>query len=310
MEMNKETALRLWNKQFGKQNKARDFAGREIAKAAYDNRNSAFGWNIDHILPQSRGGKTADHNLICCHINTNDEKADRFPCFNANGKQFEIQRRENHYEIFERSQEHESESESQINFMDAAQGLRCWKQCRKNSGAFFVGFVKILVYLEEHSDVLLEQVRGFAEKILGVPVILERDLTQEGFRSVFSKNSTHVFTAIDFDVPTKEDVQNLLDNCVTLNTYARAYLEPRYGCALQIYCGMECWDERKDGSYYGIQDRILHKRCDFDQWLAVDELVCINTRAKGEVKKPRMADGFYPYNYTYTKLRKNLEKRR
>ena len=68
MELNKETANRLWVKQFGKRQKAFDFARREIAKASYNDRNSNFGWNVDHILPESRGGKTADHNLICCSI--------------------------------------------------------------------------------------------------------------------------------------------------------------------------------------------------------------------------------------------------
>ena len=37
--------------------------------------------------------------MICCHILTNDEKADKFPCSNANGKRFEIVKVENHYEI-------------------------------------------------------------------------------------------------------------------------------------------------------------------------------------------------------------------
>ena len=71
--------MRLWNKSFGKETKVKDFTGRTIAKGAYNDRNSEFGWNVDHILPQSRGGKTADHNLVCCHILTNDEKADKFP---------------------------------------------------------------------------------------------------------------------------------------------------------------------------------------------------------------------------------------
>ena len=99
MYLNKETAIRLWTQQFGKKQKAIDFAGREIAKAAYNDRNSNYGWNVDHILPQSRGGKTADYNLICYHIQTNDEKADKFPCFKANTEEFEIQKRQNHFEI-------------------------------------------------------------------------------------------------------------------------------------------------------------------------------------------------------------------
>ena len=89
MDLNRETAMWLWNKSFGKDTKAVDFAGRTIAKGAYNDRNSEFGWNVDHILPQSKGGATADYNLICCHIKTNDEKADTFPCFNANGIAFE-----------------------------------------------------------------------------------------------------------------------------------------------------------------------------------------------------------------------------
>ena len=102
MDINKETASRLWVQQFGKKQKAIDYTGREVAKAAYNDRNSNYGWNVDHILPLSRGGKTADHNLICCHIRTNDEKADIFPCFKANEKVFEIQKRQNHYEILEK----------------------------------------------------------------------------------------------------------------------------------------------------------------------------------------------------------------
>ena len=99
MDLNRETAMRLWSKSFGKETKVKDFTGREIAKGAYNDRNSEYGWNVDHILPQSRGGKTADHNLICCHILTNDEKADKFPCFVANKLKFEIVKVENHYEI-------------------------------------------------------------------------------------------------------------------------------------------------------------------------------------------------------------------
>ena len=68
MDLNRETAMRLWSKSFGKETKVKDFAGREIAKGAYNDRNSEYGWNVDHILPQSRGGKTSDYNVVCCHI--------------------------------------------------------------------------------------------------------------------------------------------------------------------------------------------------------------------------------------------------
>ena len=99
MDLNRETAMRLWSKSFGKEIKTTDFAGRTIVKGAYNDRNSEYGWNVDHILPQSKGGVTADYNLVCCHILTNDEKADKFPCFNANSSAYEIVKVQNHYEI-------------------------------------------------------------------------------------------------------------------------------------------------------------------------------------------------------------------
>jgi len=99
MELNRETAMRLWNKTFGKEISAHDFAGRKIVKGAYNDRNSEFAWNVDHVYPQSKGGATNDSNLIVCHILTNDEKANKFPCFTTNKKKFEILKVQNHYEI-------------------------------------------------------------------------------------------------------------------------------------------------------------------------------------------------------------------
>ena len=70
MDLNRETAMRLWNKAFGKETKAVDFTCRVIVKGAYGDRNSDFGWNVDHILPVSHGGKTNDSNLVITHIKT------------------------------------------------------------------------------------------------------------------------------------------------------------------------------------------------------------------------------------------------
>ena len=175
MELNKETASRLWGQQFGKRQKAIDFSGREIAKAAYNDRNSAYGWNVDHILPQSKGGKTADYNLICCHILTNDEKADKFPCFKANEKTFEIQRRQNHYEIAARDAEENEESDETVNFFDAAQGLKCWKQCKIHKGKAFAGYVKIRVETAKGTDIksdsLFERYGMFLSELFGTESI-------------------------------------------------------------------------------------------------------------------------------------------
>jgi hypothetical protein len=220
MDLNKETASRLWVKQFGKKQKAVDFSGRTIARAAYNDRNSEYGWNVDHILPESRGGKTADHNLICCHILTNDEKADKFPCFKANGKEFEIQNRQNHYEIIARSAEEDDPQEEAINFLDAAQGLEYWKQCRADGKDVFVGYVKIKVETENESDQLLERYRNFLSELFDTDLIFVEQ-QQSGFYTLsgYAKR-TFVYTVIIDSIPTKDDTQNLLDNCVILNTYS------------------------------------------------------------------------------------------
>ena len=121
---------------FGKNTNAVDYAGREIRKGAYNDRNSQFGWNVDHILPVSKNGKTSDHNLICCHILTNDEKANSFPLFNANGQKFKIVKKQNHYEIQNASNSTKNQSpkktanHNEINFYDSADGIRLYKKLK------------------------------------------------------------------------------------------------------------------------------------------------------------------------------------
>lgn len=101
MKLNHENAMKLWNERYGKANKVIDFAGREIDKGSYGNRNSRFGWNLDHIVPQSNGGNDSESNLLICHILTNDEKSNHFPTFKANNKNFEIVKVDEVYEIRE-----------------------------------------------------------------------------------------------------------------------------------------------------------------------------------------------------------------
>ena len=308
MDLNKETASRLWVKQFGKKQKAVDFSGRTIARAAYNDRNSEYGWNVDHILPESRGGKTADHNLICCHILTNDEKADKFPCFKANGKEFEIQNRQNHYEIIARSDEEDDPQEEAINFLDAAQGLECWKQCRADGKDVFVGYVKIKVETENESDQLLERYRNFLSELFDTDLIFVEH-QQSGFYPLSGYvKRTFVYTVIIDSIPTKEDTQNLLDNCVILNTYSLYFTNKTGFDNIQIVCGMEQYDSRFEATLK-CKNSILEKRVYFSEYLAIDELVKINTSAKKDLENSHSLDGFYCYNYTYTNLKKDLEKR-
>lgn len=313
MNSNKETAIRLWTQQFGKRQKAFDFAGREIAKAAYNDRNSNYGWNIDHILPLSRGGKTADHNLICCHILTNDEKADRFPCFKANTKEFEIQKRQNHYEIFEKAPEQREQEDEAVNFLDVAQGLKCWKQCKPYGGKTFVGYVKIRVKIANVSQQLLERYEKFlvelfdTENIFVDYILQPPGLLLTGIRYGRQHNQDYIFTVIAGNVPTIEDTENLLDDCVTLNTYSAYFISKTGFENIQIICGMKCYDSCFEMSLNCKKD-IVDKQVQFIGSLAIDELVKISTSAEKELKGIFPQNGFYPYDFTFTKLKKNLEK--
>lgn len=313
MNLNKETAIRLWVQQFGKRQKAIDFSGREIAKAAYNDRNSNYGWNIDHILPLSRGGKTADHNLVCCHILTNDEKADKFPCFKANAKEFEIQKRQNHYEIIERTANQKEEEDETVNFLDVAQGLKCWKQCKADGRSAFVGYVKIRVEISNESNQLLERYGKFLVELFGVESIFAEE-GNTGFIRYFDTNSrsyirVFIFTVIVSDVPTKKDIQNLLDDCVTLNTYSTYFTSCTGFKNIQIVCGVKCYDNHFEMSLKCKKD-IVEKQVQFKDALAIDELVKIYTDAEEELKDipAQGQDRFYPFNFTFTQLKNNLKK--
>lgn len=300
--------MRLWNKSFGKETKVKDFAGRIMAKGAYNDRNSECGWNVDHILPQSKGGTTADHNLVCCHILTNDEKADKFPCFNANGISFEIIKVQNHYEIRLRNNTHKKENhaEDYVDFYDSASGLRFFKKRKgmQNKGRF-VGTV--LVRLGGISN---NAVIDFIEKLF------EKENTSFKKPSVWNSWDKEICIIIrNCDMPLKDDMSELLDQCVLLNTYLSSYfLECGYINGFEIYYRVD---------YFADKTQMFGQNCDFAAECAsalkntmfVNELVLENTEA-GE-KAERVCDYstilgkkciYAKYNFVFTRLSENLIK--
>lgn len=195
LDINRETAMQLWEKSYGKETRVNDFAGREMDKGAYDQRGSKYGWNLDHILPKSQGGKDTESNLICTHILTNDEKADKFPCFIANGKQFEIIKVQNHYEIREKTYEN-------LDLRDAQAGISLYKTLDK----LFWGTVTVRL-----SNVKSAAIIDFIKEIFDGEDVLAK------FESGY--NSTLVVRVGNVELPTKNATQELLEKCLTLNTY-------------------------------------------------------------------------------------------
>lgn len=99
MKINKQNAMKLWRERYGDNNDVCDYAGRPMFFLDYNNRNSKFGWNIDHIMPQDRNGTDDVDNLIICNIITNDEKANK-TTFEANNRKFQVKKVEHEYKIF------------------------------------------------------------------------------------------------------------------------------------------------------------------------------------------------------------------
>ncbi len=299
MNLNRETAMRLWTKSYGKETKVVDFAGRVMVKGAYNDRNSDYGWNVDHILPQSQGGKTADYNLICCHILTNDEKANKFPCFVANSTKFEILKVENHYEIKKVDGQGNKKVEdiSKVNYFDSASGIRFFKGLRGiQNKPRFVGSVLVR----------LKNVKSTA-----VIDFIENFFDQENISYSLSKNyycdETRII-AKNYNMPTKLEIEELLDKCVLLNTYFEYYFMPmNYIDSFEIIFRLDHFAEKEE-MYLRSQHINFSLICGpMDNTLYINNLVIINTEAKDKVMESRN-DGYVNYNYVFTKLSKNLEK--
>jgi len=308
MDLNRETAMRLWSKSFGKDTKAVDFAGRTIAKGAYNDRNSKFGWNVDHILPQSKGGATADHNLICCHIKTNDEKADTFPCFSANGIAFEIVKVQNHYEIRKKSKEpiQAQAAQETIDFFDSAAGVRFFKKLKGvQNKKRFVG--NVLVVLQNISNTAV--VDFIEELFCDENISYSAKTNYSAFYSFGSSGrGPNIQVKIsNYDMPQKENIAELLDKCVLLNTYLSSYfLECGYISGFNIYYRVDCFDDKSkmySSNFESVDNLLLQTK----NSMFVNELVLINTDAGEKVEKKPYSE-YTEYNYVFTNLSKNLKK--
>jgi hypothetical protein len=74
MEINHETAMKLWNERYGKsEEEVKDRKGRVMLKTAFGDESSKFGWNIHHKIPKNKGGTNAKENLEIVHILTHKE---------------------------------------------------------------------------------------------------------------------------------------------------------------------------------------------------------------------------------------------
>ena len=300
MELNRETAMRLWNKTFGKETSAHDFTGRKIVKGAYNDRNSEFAWNVDHIYPQSKGGATNDSNLIVCHVLTNDEKANKFPCFTANKKKFEILKVQNHYEIksLSNNKKEEQQQKDVADFLDSASGIRLFKNLKGiQNKPRFVGSVFIKLENVENTAII-----DFIEKLFD----------EENISFSVSKNYYSTITTIllkNYDMPFKEDINNLLDKCIILNTYLSNYFkEKQLITSYEILFRVDSFAKKVDMYINDQTINFNHLRSNnCSNTLFINEGVVINTDVSKDIKYDLQSE-YYEYNYIYTNLKENLIK--
>ena len=91
--MHKISILQLWNELYGTKEQVYDYAGRLMMKSACGNPYSKYQPTVDHIRPVSDGGRDIKENVVICHYSTNEEKADSFPHWKANGRRFHAVRK-------------------------------------------------------------------------------------------------------------------------------------------------------------------------------------------------------------------------
>ena len=86
--MSKFNTIDVWEKVYGSKEEVYDYAGRLMKKSACGDHNSSYHPTLDHIRPLSQDGADVLENIKVCHRDTNEEKADKFPHWTANGKRF------------------------------------------------------------------------------------------------------------------------------------------------------------------------------------------------------------------------------
>ncbi len=86
--MSKISVRQLWDELYGTKEQVRDYAGRLMLKSACGDSNSKYQPTVDYIRPIADGGKDVKENVVICHYSTNEEKADCFPHWKANGRRF------------------------------------------------------------------------------------------------------------------------------------------------------------------------------------------------------------------------------
>lgn len=317
MKIDHKTAMEFWEKQYGKEIKVKDFAGREMAKGAFGQRGSKVGWNLDHILPQSQGGRTTESNLICCNILTNDEKADKFPCFVANGTEFELVKVQNHFEPRIKSKASIVDEDETVNLFDSAQGIGFFKELKgQQNKPKFVGSIQIILKGIQGANIA---VLDFLKNIFDSEEFSFSGKGEQFYNKRNYKYETRSNISVlikDYDLPKQINITNLLDKCVLANTYLGDYFV-QFGIVDDYFISfrVDSYSDREKFYFENNKVGFLDPSRFRNSRLKINTMVIQNSRAneKEEFKEQLDSIGwdrdcFYDYNYIYPKLADQLKK--
>jgi hypothetical protein len=91
MKINKNNALKIWERDYGNAITVKDFSGNIMNKKDYGKPNNKHGWNIHHVKPKSLGGTNEKNNLVCTNIITNIAAGNK-TTYKINSKIYQIKR--------------------------------------------------------------------------------------------------------------------------------------------------------------------------------------------------------------------------
>jgi hypothetical protein len=110
MDINEETAKKLWRSRYGNEDNVKDFTGKWMYFYDYGKQKELreskggemidYGWNIHHMYPQDLGGTDNKNNLEIVHWETNASASNK-TTYTIDGITYRVRKLSNgHYGIF------------------------------------------------------------------------------------------------------------------------------------------------------------------------------------------------------------------
>jgi hypothetical protein len=193
-----------------------------------------------------------------------------------------------------------------VDFFDSAAGIRFFKKLKGvQNQKPFVGTVFVSLHNVTNTAVV-----DFIEELFGdenISYSAKTNYTSFDTMSSNARGQNIQLKISNYNMPQKENIAELLDKCVLLNTYLSSYfLECEYISGFDIYYRIDYFED-KAKMYSSKLESADSLSLQAKNSLFVNDLVLINTDAGEKVEKQPYTE-YVEYNYVFTNLSKNLKK--